>query len=109
MFEFRILPDGGKPFEISATMRDLRMWEKTHRGRSMGMLSDRSAVSATILFEIAYSACRRQGVIDSQMTGDTFAETFDFELGEEVEEEGEPAEKLGNPTSAAPLAAPLSP
>ncbi|HYD28882.1 hypothetical protein [Brevundimonas sp.] len=108
MFEFRILPDGGEPFEITASMRDLRMWEKTHRGRSMGVLSDRSSLSATILFEIAYAACRRQGKIHNDMTGDVFAETHDFELGEEVEEE-EPAEKLGNPTPAALSAAPLSP
>jgi hypothetical protein len=74
MFELRIQPDGAEPFDVSAGMRDVRLWEKTHRGRSMGQLQSADGVSATVLFEVAYTACKRQGAIPAGLTEDEFCE-----------------------------------
>lgn len=122
MFQFRVTPDNGEPFDVTAGMRDVRWWEKTHRGRSMGMLQSAAGVSAGVLFEIAYSAARRQGFVPDTMTGDAFADAFeiDVETTEEhaarVRAEGlvdrineADAEGGEDPTPAALSAAPSSP
>ena len=80
MFNFRVTPDSGQPFGLTAGMRDVRWWEKTHRGRSMGMLQSAAGVSAGVLFEIAYSAARRQGLVPDTMTGDAFADAFEIDV-----------------------------
>lgn len=80
MFQFRVTPDRGEPFDLTAGMRDVRWWEKTHRGRSMGMLQSAAGVSAGVLFEIAYSAARRQGFVPDTMTGDAFADAFEIDV-----------------------------
>ena len=88
-FEFQIIPDdGSEPFRVDAGMRDLRMWEKLHKGRGLGLLSDRSGITATIMFEIAYSAARRQGKIPNTMTGDQFADAHEIDI---LEDEPVPA------------------
>jgi hypothetical protein len=81
-FEFEIIPDDQtiEPFRVEAGMRDLRMWEKLHRGRGLGLLGDKSSITATIMFEIAYSAARRQGKIPNTMTGDLFADTHELNI-----------------------------
>jgi len=79
MFEILVQPDGLDSFELSAGLRDIRLWEKTHAKRSMGQLQDGAAISATILFEVAYSACRRQGLIPD-ITEDVFCESYEIEV-----------------------------
>lgn len=99
MFEFKIKPDDGDEFALTAGMRDLRMWEKTHKGRGMGSLGDKSTLTATIMFEIAYAACKRQGRIPATLTGDEFADQYeiDIEDDDEVDEDESP----GDPTLSA--------
>lgn len=80
MFEFLIKPDDGEPFEISAGLRDIRMWEKTHPKRSMGQLQDGAGISAIILFEVAYAALRRQGRLPEGLSEDAFAALYDIEV-----------------------------
>jgi hypothetical protein len=80
MFELRIHPDGAEPFDVTAGMRDVRQWEKTHRGRGLGQLQSKDGISATILFEIAYTACRRQSRIPAGLTEDEFADTFEIDV-----------------------------
>lgn len=80
MFELTVTPDGGDPIEVSAGLRDIRIWEKTHAKRSLGMLQDGANISATILFEVAYAACRRQGIIAATLTEDDFVEAFEIDV-----------------------------
>ncbi len=80
MFDMRVIPDGGEPFDISAGMRDVRLWEKTHAKRSLGMLRDEGGVSATVLYEIAFTACRRSGSIPADMTEDVFADSYEIDI-----------------------------
>lgn len=80
MFEFLLQPDAGEPVEMTAGMRDVRLWEKTHPKRSMGQLQDGAGISATILFEVAYSAAKRQGRIPAGMTEDEFVEQYEIDV-----------------------------
>lgn len=102
MFEFTVIPDNGDEFKIEAGMRDLRMWEKTHKGRGMGSLGDKSTLTATIMFEIAYAACKRQGKIPAGLTGDEFAEQYEIDIEDDDEPEAdEDVEAPGDPTPSA--------
>lgn len=100
MFKFTVRPDDPAllDFDVEAGMRDLRRWEKTHKGRVFGQIADAKGMSATALFEIAFAACSRQGLIPPGLTEDQFAETHDIDLLEDDEESGETAE---DPTRAA--------
>ena len=57
MITVRVVPDEGEPFDVTATARDIVIWEKTHKGRK---LSDIEDASMTLLYELAYSAASRQ-------------------------------------------------
>lgn len=88
-FEFEIIPDdGSEPFRLNAGMRDLRTWEKLFKGRGLGDMRDASGVTATIMYEIAYAAARRQGKIPNTLTLDGFADTHDLNL---IDDEPVPA------------------
>jgi hypothetical protein len=112
MFKMRVVPDQGDPFDITATLRDLVWWEKAFRGRSLGMLGDKGKLSATIMYEIGYSACRRQNFIDTNWTLDTFLASCDLELEDDDEEEssGDESEATGaeDPTPAGAFTEPSS-
>jgi hypothetical protein len=91
MFKFKVMPDGGDTFEVEAGMRDLRMWEKTHRGRTFGMLTDRNNMSATALFEVAFVAAKRLGKLPAGVTEDQFALEYEIDLlTSDDDEDGEP-------------------
>jgi hypothetical protein len=93
MFAFRATPDNGDTLIIEAGMRDLRMWEKTHKGRALGQVRDSANISATVLYEIAFSAARRQGMLALDVNEDAFGDTYDIEplnAAETAEAKGEP-------------------
>jgi len=80
MFNFRLTPDDGETIDVVASMRDVRMWEKTHKGRSLGQLSDGAGISATILYELGFTAAKRGQSIPSGLTEDDFADRYDLEV-----------------------------
>jgi hypothetical protein len=82
MFDFKITPDEGDTFELTAGMRDIVMWERTHKGRAFAQLGD-GGMSATMLYEIAYSACRRQGLVPREISEQQFIASYEIELGED--------------------------
>ncbi len=90
-FTFTVIPDdkGVESFEVKAGMRDLRMWEKTNRGRSLGQLSDQKTLTASAMIEIAHAACRRQGLVAESVSLETFLAMYDIEA-----EEGEDTEHV---------------
>jgi hypothetical protein len=110
MFKMTIQPDqdGVEPFEIDAKLRDLVWWEKAFKGRSLGMLSNEGKVSATIMFEIGYSACRRQGVLDATVTLEQFINTHDIELEDDETDEDEDGTGDEDPTRAGAFTEPSS-
>lgn len=90
MFLFKLTPDGGDTFEVRATTRDVLVWEKTAKGRSLTSLMNDLKVSD--MYEIAYVAAKRQGHWDS--TRAEFEERMDLDFEEE--------KGAADPTSAAP-------
>lgn len=81
MFKFTVEPDGEEPYEIKASARDIRKWEK-ETGKT---LSDMSAGNLDLAdaYLIAYYASVRIGKFSGTL--DDFEDTVDFELPE-VEE-----------------------
>lgn len=57
MIDFKIEPPAGEEFEVKADSRDIYVWEKAGRNRSMAkLLSD---LHMTSLYEVAHIAARR--------------------------------------------------
>lgn len=76
MIDFTVTPDDGDPYELTATMRDVRRWEKTHKGKRLAQLKEPSADD---LYEVAYIAAQRQGKV-AGVTFDEFADSCDVEV-----------------------------
>lgn len=88
MFTITVRPDGGEPFEVVATSRDVVNWERVTKGASITKLRD--AATYTDVYRIAHFAVQRT----QQWAGtlDEFMATCDIEF----EHEDEP-----DPTNAA--------
>ena len=84
MFRFVITPDNPEfeQFELTASMRDVVFWERTHKGRALAQITQEGR-TATILFELAYSACRRQQRLPRELTEVQFMEQFEVNVAEE--------------------------
>ena len=84
MIDFTIHPDGGEPYEVKATARDVLMWEKGGRDRSvLKLLTD---LHMSWLYQVAHISSKRT----QQFTGtlDEFEKTC--ELAFEAEEPPDP-------------------
>jgi hypothetical protein len=80
MFELRLTPDStGETFDVSAGMRDVVMWEKTHRGRSLAQIGEGN-LSAVMIYELAFAACRRQQLIPRELTEQEFNDTYEIDV-----------------------------
>lgn len=82
MITVTVVPDDGKPYDLTATMRDLVLWEKTHKGKRMAQLSE---PAATDLYEIAHVAAKRQGKFDGTLA--EFMDSCDL-AQEDTDEDG---------------------
>ena len=81
MITFKVTPDAGEPYEVTATSRDAYVWEKTGRGKTVKTALESGSI--VDLTEIAYYACRRQGHFTGSLK--EFAETHDIDAAEEDE------------------------
>jgi hypothetical protein len=91
VIKFKVTPDHGEPYEVTATSRDVYVWEKANRGKTF-----RSAVesgSIVDLTEMAYHAARRHGHFSGTLVA--FAQEHDIESADG--DEGEP-----DPTNPVP-------
>lgn len=83
MLDFKVTPENGQPFEVTATTRDIYRWEKTTRGASFGKLrEDQHMVD---LYKIAYFAATRQGMWSGTLA--EFEDTCDLDILNKSEEE----------------------
>jgi hypothetical protein len=78
MHDFKIMPDEGEPFYVTSSMRDIRLWERTHRGATVGALGE--GVTAQRLFEVAYVTCKRNKLIPEGITEAEFDAAYDFSI-----------------------------
>lgn len=90
MIDFTVRPDGGEPYKVTATSRDIWQWERTNRGASFNALMVN--MQMVDLYKVAYIASRRQGLFTG--TEKEFNETVDIVADES---DGEP-----DPTQPAP-------
>lgn len=60
MFELKIVPDGGEPFSVTTTSRDIAAWERGGKNRSMGRLADDLRI--TDITDMAWYAADRRGL-----------------------------------------------
>lgn len=100
MIDFKVLPDDGEPYKVTATARDVLVWERTNKGKVFSDISTRQ--SMVDLYCMAWIASRRLGLIAADLKLAEFEKTHDLEIVEE--EEGE-----SDPTQTGPSDGPSSP
>lgn len=76
MFRFKVIPDEGESFEVTATTRDIARWERTTKGASLVALQ--KDMKVTDLYKVAFYATQRQGLYDG--TQKEFEETVDLDI-----------------------------
>ncbi|OLL69839.1 hypothetical protein Ae168Ps1_6396c [Pseudonocardia sp. Ae168_Ps1] len=84
MFTFEVVPDGGESYELVAASRDVVVWERTGKGRSLQQLTENLRMSD--LYEVAHLAARRQGRFDGSL--EDFIGSVDLNLDGAAEPEG---------------------
>lgn len=82
MFTFTVLPDNGKEYEVTATSRDVRAWEKKHRDNSLMKLTQ--DLKLDDLYQVAYIASVRQGLYSGSQAD--FEASVDLEMEAEAED-----------------------
>lgn len=65
MFDFKIQPDGGDEFTVTAGSRDVLVWEKTTKGASFGSIAD--GLKLADLYKIAHIAAKRHGLFNGTL------------------------------------------
>lgn len=82
MFTFTIRPDAGEEYELKATSRDVYMWERTGKGRTLHGFMEAFSLSAC--YEIAHIAARRQQTYAGTL--EEFAQSVDLDFREDAQE-----------------------
>jgi hypothetical protein len=78
--------DGGDPFVVAATARDVLVWEKSSRDNSYARLMSNQRM--TDIYRIAHIAAKRLGLYSDDLA--TFEKTCDVENVPEDEAESDP-------------------
>ncbi|GAA1549951.1 hypothetical protein GCM10009804_03170 [Kribbella hippodromi] len=80
MITLKVTPDGGEPYTVTATSRDVLMWEKTTQGNK-SFVDLVNAPNLIDLYKVAHLASQRQGLFPGSYQ--------DFEASCEVDGETE--------------------
>lgn len=93
MFDFKVIPDSKQAYEVTATSRDVMIWEKTNKGASLGKLFEDQNLSD--FYKIAYLASVRQGLFTG--TAAQFDETCDIvPFEKEADDENDPFDETAS-------------
>lgn len=95
MIEFTVKPDNGEEYEVTATSRDVLVWEKTCKGRSFVKMM--SELPLADLYRIAWIASRRLGLYAGKL--EEFESGVDLHFDED-EESADPTPPAVSPDSA---------
>lgn len=76
MIEFTVKPDGGDEYQVTATSRDVYVWEKVSKG-SLAQLQGN--VNMTAMYQIAHLASKRQQLYTGTLAEFTESCDLDFE------------------------------
>lgn len=82
MFDFKVVPDDGDPYDLTADSRDVYMWERTTKGKNLVSLRDSLAMGD--LYRLAHLAASRTGKFAG--TFDEFVADCAIDLQDEEEE-----------------------
>jgi hypothetical protein len=85
MFTLTLTPDYGDQLEVEADSRDIFVWEKTHKGKSLGQL--KSNLLMGDLYVIAHITCKRLGE-DVPAKLDEFVQAYKLDFEEEDADAG---------------------
>lgn len=80
MIEFTVKPDGGDEYQVTATSRDVYVWEKITKSH-MGQLQGN--VSMTAMYSLAHLASKRQQLYSGTL--DEFTESCDLDFDDTTE------------------------
>lgn len=86
MFVFTATPDVGEPVVIRADSRDVLVWERVAKGRSMNALMENMRVSD--MYEIAHVAARRQQMFEGPLPDFERDYALDIEQDDDADDEG---------------------
>lgn len=75
MINFKIVPDDGDSWEVTATSRDVLVFERVTKGRTFNALAD--DLHMADIFRLAYLASKRQGMYNG--TEKEFEQTHEVE------------------------------
>lgn len=79
MFDFTVKPDGGEPFKVTATSRDVLAWECANKGVNLKRLEQ--APSMTDFYKIAHFAVQRTQKWAGEL--DEFMRTCEIEVDQD--------------------------
>jgi hypothetical protein len=60
MFTFMVTPDGGEPYQLEVTSRDIVFWEKIDRTHTVTRLDNDPRM--TDIYSVTHVAAKRQGL-----------------------------------------------
>lgn len=97
MITFTLTPDYGDSLTVEADSRDIFMWEKTNKGKSLGQLKDNLLMAD--MYPIAHIACKRLGE-DVPSKLDEFVQAYKLDWDEEeAGEDADPTRPAASPES----------
>lgn len=82
MFTFTVVPDNGEPFQATATSRDVVIWEKLGKGRSMSRVAQEPTMGD--LYSLAHVAARRLQLFTGTLEEFEHSVDIDFEGEDEA-------------------------
>jgi hypothetical protein len=97
MLRMRAHPDGGEPYIIAATARDVLIWERTGKGKVFQELVRSQAM--VDLYRIAHISATRQGLYSDDLR--SFELTVDLENLDAEDDDDEQGEGGADPTQSA--------
>jgi hypothetical protein len=88
MFKFTVRPDGQDSYELTATSRDVYVWERTTKNAAFNRLE--TDLLMADLYKIAFLSAQRQGHWDG--TQQQFEQSCDLELVADQDGEADPTQ-----------------
>ena len=96
MITFTLTPDYGDALTVEADSRDIFVWEKTNKGKSLGQLKDNLLMAD--MYPIAHIACKRLGE-DVPAKLDDFVKAYKLDWDEEEVEDADPTQSAASAES----------
>lgn len=89
MIDFKVTPEDGEAYEVTADSRDIYVWEKRHKKqKTFGQLMDNLAM--VDMMDIAYIASTREGLFDGKLDEFVRSCKLTFELEEDEPDPTQP-------------------